>query len=135
MNSPEKQKILVVEDDRSLAEAVRLKLGHSGFETCVAGTVEDAIEALRVNDDIVAVWLDHYLLGSENGLDFVTRVKIEGSPWKHLPIIVVSNTASAEKVQAYLLLGVDEYYVKAEHRLEEIIDSLRGSINRAKLYT
>ncbi len=55
-------------------------------------------------------------------------MKQKGSKWNHIPIFVVSNTASEKKVQAYVKFGVDKYYTKAEHKLEDIIDDIRESI-------
>jgi response regulator of citrate/malate metabolism len=72
------------------------------------------------------IWLDHYLLGKENGLDFVSWCKNEEKQYKNIPIFVVSNTATPEKVQTYLRLGINKYYVKAEKRLEEIINEINS---------
>ena len=44
--------------------------------------------------------------------------------YKKIPVFVVSNTASPDKVQSYMRLGVNKYYVKAEHRLDEIIEEI-----------
>ena len=71
------------------------------------------------------VWLDHYLMGKEDGLDFVAWCKEENNTkCKNLPIFVVSNTASSDKVSTYMQLGVKEYFVKANHRLDEIIATI-----------
>jgi hypothetical protein len=42
-----------------------------------------------------------------------------------VPIFVVSNTASADKVQSYLQLGVNKYYTKADYRLDDIIKDIK----------
>jgi CheY-like chemotaxis protein len=117
----EKRIILVVEDERPLLEAIKLKLEKNNFEVVTARSVEEAFNHIKDVPNISAVWLDHYLLGKENGLDFVVRFKQEGSIYKDIPIFVVSNTASPDKVQQYIQLGVNKYYTKAEKRLEDII--------------
>jgi len=75
--------------------------------------------------NIDAIWLDHYLLGKETGLDFVAKIKAQDGKWKNIPIFVVSNTASSSNVHSYMRLGVSKYYVKAEHRLDEIINEIK----------
>lgn len=110
-----------MEDEIPLSNAVRIKLEKEGFNTVSARTVQQALEYLEAGVEIDVIWLDHYLLGKENGLDFVAKIKRTDSKWKNLPIFVVSNTASHEKVQTYLKLGVDKYYIKAEHRLDDIV--------------
>ena len=122
----ENRKILVVEDERALQTAVVTKLNHVGFQAIGVRSVDEALQALDTNPDIRAVWLDHYLFGKKNGLDLVESLKNEGSTWRTLPIFVVSNTASAEKVQRYLHLGVNEYFVKAANRLDEIIKDFQN---------
>jgi len=117
----EKKVVLVIEDERPLLEAVKAKLEKSGFDVITARSVEEAFNHIEDVPFISAVWLDHYLLGKENGLDFVVRCKEEGSKYKDIPIFVVSNTASPDKVQQYIQLGVNKYYTKAEKRLEDII--------------
>ncbi|MBU2229586.1 hypothetical protein KJ810_04220, partial [Patescibacteria group bacterium] len=59
--------------------------------------------------------------------DFVTKIK-ENNRWKSIPVFVVSNTASHEKLRAYLQLGVKKYYTKADYKLENIIADIKSSI-------
>lgn len=117
--------VLVVEDERPLSDAIKSKLEKSGFGVVTARSVEQAMAYFSEAVKIDAIWLDHYLLGSESGLDFVAKIKQDDSAWKKIPIFVVSNTASADKVQSYLRLGVNKYYTKSDHKLEEIINDIR----------
>lgn len=112
--------ILVVEDERPLLEAIKIKLEKNGLEVVTARSVEQALGYLK-DLKIDGIWLDHYLLGRESGLDLVANVKNEGSQWRNIPIFVVSNTASEEKVRAYMTFGVEKYFVKADFRLDQII--------------
>ncbi len=116
--------ILVVEDERPLLEAIRTKLELGGFNVVTARSVEEAFNHIE-DINIDAVWLDHYLLGKESGLDFVVKCKGENSKYKNIPIFVVSNTASPDKVKKYIQLGVSNYYTKAEKRLEDIINDIK----------
>jgi len=121
----DKINILVVEDEQALLEAIRIKLEQSGFAVVSARTVEQAYSFLLDVKDIRAVWLDHYLLGQENGLDLVAKIKNK-EEFKKIPIFVVSNTASPDKVKTYLNLGASKYYTKSNYRLEEIIKDLKN---------
>ncbi|HEX8947183.1 MAG TPA: response regulator [Candidatus Paceibacterota bacterium] len=126
--SSDTKTVLVVEDEQPLADAIRLKLEHSGFAVAVARTVEQALHYLEDLVKVDAIWLDHYLLGKENGLDFVMMVKGEKAEWRHIPIFVVSNTASIDKVHSYLQLGVQKYYVKANYRIDEIVKDITEAL-------
>lgn len=116
--------VLVIEDERPLLEAVSLKLKKRGFIVYTARTVEEAKKCAEGLEHIDAFWLDHYLMGGQDGLDFVFWCKQDSNKHKDVPIFVVSNTASPDKVANYISLGVKEYYVKANHRLEDIIDEI-----------
>ncbi len=120
------QTALIVEDDRSLARAINKKLQLRGFSTLQARSVDEAIQQMDQQGDVGVIWLDHYLAGNKDGLDFVTAVKAHNA-WKGIPIYIVSNTASGDKVQSYKELGITKYYVKAEHRLDEIINDIQSN--------
>ena len=124
-----KYNILVVEDERPLLEAIKTKLNISGFNTLSSRSVAEALSYLTTENNISVIWLDHYLLGQENGLDLVAQLKDEDSPWKDIPIFVVSNTASSDKVQSYIQLGVNQYYTKSDYRLDDIIADIKKFLN------
>lgn len=125
-----KKIILVVEDELPLLGAIRDKLTKSGFEVVTARTAEQAKNHVQDIEHIDVIWLDHYLLGKENGLDFVTWCKADGASCKNIPIFVVSNTASPDKVQSYLRLGAQKYFVKAEKRLDQIIEDINAYLSQ-----
>lgn len=124
------QTILVVEDERPLLEAIKIRLEHNGFTVKMARTTNEALSIINTAEptELDAVWLDHYLLGKEDGLDFVAKMK-NMDAWKSTPIFVVSNTASADKVQSYLQFGVEKYYVKSQEKLETIINDIATAIH------
>ncbi len=123
--------ILVLEDERPLLEAIKLKLEKSGFDVVTARTVEQAINYVGELSHVDAIWLDHYLIGKESGLDFIAWCKEEeNAKCKKVPIFVVSNTASADKVSTYIKLGAKKYFVKSNHKLEEIIREISDSLLR-----
>ncbi len=120
--------ILVVEDELPLQNAIKLKLKKSHFDVVTARTIKQAENHLKDVEKIDIIWLDHYLLGQENGLDFVAKLK-NNKKWKKIPIFVVSNTVSPDKIQTYLALGVDKYYTKSDYRLDQIISDMDGILH------
>jgi len=126
----DKKTILVVEDEKPLMDAIKKKLEICGFYVVTARDIKQAMSYLEDLEKVDLVWLDHYLLGKENGLDLVTRMKNKGSKWKDIHIFVVSNTASPDKVNSYLDLGVDKYFTKADYRLDDIIKDINGVLKR-----
>jgi DNA-binding NtrC family response regulator len=116
--------ILVVEDERALNNAIRHKLESDGFKVVTARAASEALGYLQEGAKIDAVWLDHYLFGVQSGLDLVMNMnKIKA--WEKLPVFVVSNTVSPEKVKTYLRLGAYKYYAKVDNRLETIVGDIK----------
>jgi DNA-binding response OmpR family regulator len=120
--------VLIIEDEKPLLNAIRIKLENSGFEVITARTVEQGLHYMEDVAHIDVIWLDHYLLGKGTGLDFVVAVK-NNPKWKQIPIFVVSNTASPDKVRSYIKFGVTKYYTKADFRLDQIIKDMQDMLN------
>ncbi|XKT75401.1 MAG: response regulator [Patescibacteria group bacterium UBA2103] len=125
-----KKTILVVEDEFPLLDAITEMLEKKGYAVASARSAKEVFELLEDLPGLAAVWLDHYILGRENGLDIVARMKQEPS-WKNIPIFVVSNTATDDKVTSYIQLGVEKFYVKSEAKIHDIIEEIHTVINSA----
>ena len=146
---PPKKSILVIEDERSLLDVVNSRLTKKGFSVVTArsvdqvfnatleengmsiiaaSTIEQALKYLEDLENVDAIWLDHNLVGKENGLDFVKKFKANGGHWEHIPIFVVSNTEGTETIESYINLGVSKYYIKSNHKLDEIIKDIDESL-------
>ena len=122
--------LLVVEDEQPLLEAIRAKLEKRNFKVTTARTAEQAYSYVTDGVKVDAIWLDHYLLGSKDGLDLVSNLKSAGSNFRNIPIFVVSNTASPSKVQSYLRLGINKYFTKSNTKLEDIVNDLKKNIEK-----
>lgn len=129
---PKKQTVLIVEDESTLSRVIASKLQKGGFATLTARSVKQAECYLDDGVKVDAIWLDHYLVGVESGLDLVVKLKAPGSSWKKILIFVVTNTASSDKVKSYLALGINKYYIKAENRLDDIIAAIRKTLAAGK---
>ncbi|MEK7153834.1 MAG: response regulator, partial [Patescibacteria group bacterium] len=93
--------------------------------SCASG--QQALDYLKNLDRLPdAVWLDYYLKDM-NGLAFMQELK-QSATWGAIPVIVVSNSASPDRVHNMLALGAKKYILKAEYRLDEIIAMIRDFI-------
>ncbi len=119
--------IMVVEDENLLLQAITKKLKLSGMDVLSCSSGQQAVDYLKNLDELPdAIWLDYYLKDM-NGLAFMQELK-ENPAWSRIPVIVVSNSASPDKVSNMLALGAKKYILKAEHRLDEIIVMIREFI-------
>ncbi|MEQ1813053.1 MAG: response regulator [Candidatus Nitrotoga sp.] len=129
MSDTKQRSVLVLEDERQLAMAVRDALGRRDFNPIVVQTIDDGLKELENLGHVDVIWLDHYLLGTGNGVDFVVKVKNHPN-WKNIPIFVVSNTASNENIRSYIQLGVNNYYTKADYNIMQIIDDIAYTLEQ-----
>src|SRR5687768_11294675 len=119
--------IMVVEDEVLLLQAITKKLKLSGMDVLSCSSGQQAIDYLGSLDELPdAVWLDYYLKDM-NGLAFMQQLKTNPK-WADIPVLVVSNSASPEKVTNMLGLGAKKYILKAEYRLDEIITMIRDFV-------
>ena len=123
-----KYTILVVEDEEMLLTAISRKLNLDGITVIPCKGGKEGIETLSKLQKLPnAIWLDYYLKDM-NGFEFMNALK-QNDKWAHIPTIVVSNSASPDKVSHMLTLGVKKYYLKAENRLDDIIASIKNVID------
>lgn len=101
--------ILVVEDERDLAELLRYNLNVSGFDAEVARDGQQALEmvALRRPDLIV---LD-VMLPVFDGLAVASQLRSDDST-KTIPIVMLTAKASEHDQVAGLKAGADDYVTK-----------------------
>jgi len=120
--------IMVVEDETLLLQAITKKIKLSGMDVLSCASGQQAIDYLHSLDKMPnAIWLDYYLKDM-NGLAFMQELK-QNPKWAEIPVLVVSNSASPDKVSNMLGLGAKKYILKAEYRLDEIIAMIRDFID------
>jgi len=122
----ESARVLVVEDEGSLAETVRYNLEREGYAVDVAGDGVRALEAFRAKTPELVI-LD-LMLPELSGLDVCRAIRAESS----VPIIVLTaRDAEADKV-AGLELGADDYVTKP-FSMRELISRVRAGLRRVRL--
>jgi len=99
--------VLVVEDERDLAEEIRLELQASGHPVQISETVDDALRTARSGGAAVLV-IDRMLHG-EDGLSIIETLRGEGNA---TPALVISALSSVDERINGLKAGGDDYLVK-----------------------
>jgi CheY-like chemotaxis protein len=126
--SKDQPTIMVVEDETLLLQAITKKIKLSNLDVISCASGQQAVDYLESMDGTPdAIWLDYYLKDM-NGLAFMQTMK-ENPKWADIPVIVVSNSASPDKVHNMLALGAKKYVLKAEYRLDEIIQMMLTMIS------
>ena len=120
----DKQKLLVVEDDRSIAVGLEYSLGQEGFGVTLCAGVADALEALKTERFDLAV-LD-LSLPDGSGYDVCRAIKRQGD----MPVIFLTARDDEVSVVMGLDMGADDYITKP-FRIRELTSRIRSVLRRA----
>lgn len=119
-------RILLVEDEESLAESVRYSLEREGFGVIVAADGRRAIERFRAEHPSLVI-LD-LMLPEMSGFDVCRMIRQESN----VPILVVTaKDSEADKVTG-LELGADDYVTKP-FSMRELVSRVRAHLRRANM--
>jgi two-component system response regulator RegX3 len=122
----QRAKILLVEDESSLAESVRYSLEREGFGVIVAPDGRRAIERFRAEKpDLVILDL---MLPEMSGIDVCRMIRQEST----VPIVVVTAKDSEADKVAGLELGADDYVTKP-FSVRELVSRVRAHLRRASM--
>jgi two-component system OmpR family response regulator len=118
------QRILVVDDEPSIVDAVATALRYEGYEVEEAATGRDALEAvIRHEPDLVVL---DWMLPDIEGIEVGRRLRERG--FKTAILFVTAKDATENKVDA-LRAGGDDYVTKP-FSLAEIVARIQAILRR-----
>ncbi|MBF0179527.1 MAG: response regulator [Magnetococcales bacterium] len=121
-------RILIVDDDSAVCDAVRLILASAGFEGLVATSVHEA-QALLRNTTPGLILLDWVFQGISSGLDYL-RVLKQDEATRTIPVIMLTvKDGEADKVNG-LEQGADDYITKP-FSPRELLARIRTALRRS----
>ena len=116
-------RVLVVDDDVSIARALRINLAAHDYVVTTAGTGADALRAfVRERPDVVVLDLG---LPDIDGTEVIGGVR----GWSATPIIVLSARGEESQKVAALDAGADDYVTKP-FGMDELLARLRAAVRR-----
>ncbi len=113
----EKLKVLLIEDEKEVAELYRLKLSLDGYEVSVAADGQEGLKkALDTKPDLI--FLDIKMPGMD-GFEVLKNLR-NNEVSKKTPIIILSNFDEQEMIEKGLSLGANEYLIKSQFNPSEL---------------
>jgi two-component system OmpR family response regulator len=120
-------RVLVVDDERSLTDLLKMALRYEGWEIRTAETGRQALDAAReFRPD--AIVLD-IMLPDIDGMTVLHRLRADGDD---VPVLFLTAKDALDDRIAGLTAGGDDYVTKP-FSLEEVVARLRGLIRRSSL--
>jgi two-component system phosphate regulon response regulator PhoB len=121
-NSGKPKKILIVEDDDSLANVYITRLQAEGFDTKRVPNGEDAL-ATTISYQPDLILLD-VMMPKVSGFDVldILRNTPETTNVKVIMLTALSQDADKERAQS---MGVDDYLVKSQVVIADVVDKIK----------
>lgn len=119
-------KILVVDDERPIAEIIKYNLVKEGFEVQTVYDGEDAIKMVhQMKPDLLIL---DVMLPRKNGFEILKEIRMEYV----MPIIMLTAKEAEEDKILGLELGADDYITKPFSN-KEVVARVKANLRRVKL--
>lgn len=122
------RRVLIVDDEREIAELIEIYLRNEGFQTAIAGDGEQALEMFE-REPYDLVILD-VMMPRMDGLEMCRKLRKD----HNVPIMMVSaKTQDMDKILG-LMTGADDYMAKPFNPME-LIARVRSLLRRSYQYS
>ena len=121
--------ILIVEDEDFLIMALKDNLVAEGYTVDIARNGDEALKKIQKKKPSL-VLLD-ILMPQKDG--FYVLEEIKKNPERQLiPVIVLSNLGEDKVIKRALDMGADDYLVKSQHSIQEVIEKVKDYLEGVK---
>ena len=122
------KKILIIEDEKILADLLAKKLKEEGFEITQA---EDGVEGMKkIKEERPDLILLDIVMPKKGGFEVLEEMQ-GSSELKNIPVIVISNSGQPVEISRALELGVKDYLIKTQFDPEEVITKVKRQIGQS----
>lgn len=121
---PDKKRILIAEDEKPMARALRLKLEREGFDVDIVANGEEALAFIKQNE--YALFILDLVMPKKDGFSVLEELKRSNNT---KPIIVASNLGQEEDLARAKKLGVQEFLVKSNTSLQTIVQTVKKMLS------
>jgi two-component system alkaline phosphatase synthesis response regulator PhoP len=117
------KKILITEDEKALANALKLKLTNSGYSVFLAANGSEAIEIIE-KENIDLLLLD-LIMPVMDGFAILETLKEKNIKIKTFVLSNLGQPKDEEKVKS---LGASEFFIKSDVSISKIVEHIKEEI-------
>lgn len=128
-----KKKVLVVEDDEPTLHALHVNLEEAGLAVVEARNgVIGAVAAFEEHPDLILLDI---LMPVMSGWEMLKEVREKNEWGKCVPVVILTNLNANEdeQIRNIALLGPSYFMVKADWKVEDIVDKVQEILNTPKI--
>ena len=116
------KKILLIEDEKILADMYRDKLTRAGFKVVLVFNAEDGLKmAKKESPDLIILDI---LLPKANGISFLQKQK-KDPKISSIPVVAFSNYDDPDTKKQAFQLGVKDYLIKTNYAPNEVVAKIK----------
>lgn len=121
------KKILFIEDEMRLQEALTAKLKNEGYEVFSALDGDEGLKmAEEKKPDLILLDI---ILPKKDGFKVLENLKAKPE-LSSIPVIILTNLESEKDIERCLNYGVYSYLAKANYSLEEIAQKIKEALEK-----
>lgn len=121
------KKILIVEDEKLIADLLQKKLTDKGYYAFIANDGEKGLEEIKSkHPDLVLLDI---ILPRLNGFEILEAMRKDNEV-KDIPVVIISNSGQPLEIDKARELGVKSWLVKTEFDPEEVIEKVEEQIGK-----
>lgn len=118
------ERVMVVEDDKTIARVVELELAHAGYS---AQKVADGLEAIALlEEDPPDLLVLDLMLPGMDGLEIAKKVRADGG---RMPILMLTARAETRDVVSGFESGADDY-LRKPFEIPEMLSRIAALLKR-----
>lgn len=118
------KKILIIEDEKTLAQALELKLSLSGFAVTTVFNGEDGV-ALILKEPFSIILLD-LIMPKMDGFAVLSILKEKNI---QTPVMVLSNLSQESDLKRTQELGAKDFFIKSNTPITTIVERVTTLLN------
>jgi DNA-binding response OmpR family regulator len=119
-------RVLIVEDEKHLADGLRFNLEAEGYTVGVVDTGEAALETFTAKPDSYDVMVLDVMLPGKNGFEVISELRMGG---QYVPTLMLTARGHPDDVLRGFAAGADDYLTKP-FDLSILIARIQGLLRR-----
>lgn len=123
----QRKKILIVEDEESLRQAIVDKFKREGFYVVEAKNGEEGLDqAIKNHPDIIIL---DVIMPKLDGLSMLEQLRTDS--WgKDVPVLILTNLNDAEHVARAMQGKAFDFLVKSDWKLNDLVKKVNEKLNQ-----
>lgn len=122
-------KLLLIDDDQSIAELFSYELKKNGYDTVLAFDGKSGLDKAKI-ENVDLILLDE-VLPDIPGNEILKTLKLDDTT-KHIPVIILSNFSQEELIKEAINSGALDYIFKYQIEPEDLVSRVKAALATPK---